>query len=235
MSALSVHASRGLAAARSGAALRLALADAGRRLGAWHMKRNCSFAPRQLLGVYLACARCRPGHRRPVLVDGRAVRPAVRRRRAARRRRRDRRLRPPCRRPREHDAGPGRLSVDCTLRPARPSRSISSRRLGPGRARASRRLADRAVGRGPAHRRRPLRAPRAAPRSWPTNCARRCAGRRTSRPPDDRQPEEFSKRGTTDDDDSIPWPSVQPARPGPRRGMRRSAAWAVNDLPAARR
>jgi uncharacterized membrane protein len=53
MSALSVHASRGLAAPVP--ASRFA-ADADPADGSmrWHMKRNCSFAPRQLLGVYLS-------------------------------------------------------------------------------------------------------------------------------------------------------------------------------------
>jgi uncharacterized membrane protein len=52
MSALSVHASR-----RPGSpapAPRFAVADESDGSVRWHMKRNCSFAPRQLLGVYLS-------------------------------------------------------------------------------------------------------------------------------------------------------------------------------------
>ena len=56
MSALSVHASRGLGSPAP--APRFAcVADAADGSVRWHMKRNCSFAPRQLLGVYLSlCA-----------------------------------------------------------------------------------------------------------------------------------------------------------------------------------
>ena len=56
MSALSVHASRGLGS--PAAAPRFAsAADTGDGSMRWQMKRNCSFAPRQLLAVYLSlCA-----------------------------------------------------------------------------------------------------------------------------------------------------------------------------------
>src|SRR5215207_6082480 len=51
MSALSVHASRGLAAPAPALGFAAAVATADGSLE-WLMKRNCSFAPRQLLAVY---------------------------------------------------------------------------------------------------------------------------------------------------------------------------------------
>lgn len=53
MSALSVHAPRGLASPGSPPRFASAVEQADGSLQ-WLMKRNCSFAPRQLLGVYLS-------------------------------------------------------------------------------------------------------------------------------------------------------------------------------------
>ena len=56
MSALSVHASRGLGSPAPAPRFACA-ADAADGSVRWHLKRNCSLAPRQLLGVYLSlCA-----------------------------------------------------------------------------------------------------------------------------------------------------------------------------------
>jgi uncharacterized membrane protein len=56
MSALSVHASRGLGSPAPAPRFACAADEADGSIR-WHMKRNCSFAPRQLLGVYLSlCA-----------------------------------------------------------------------------------------------------------------------------------------------------------------------------------
>jgi len=52
MSALSVHASRGLGSPAPSPRFASVAGDADGSVR-WHMKRNCSFAPRQLLGVYL--------------------------------------------------------------------------------------------------------------------------------------------------------------------------------------
>ena len=139
------------------------VADAADGSVRWHMKRNCSIAPRQLLGVYLslcvvawASAAC-SGPGAPCVLPFAGAELLAARRRA-------RRLRPPCGRPREHDAAAG-AAVGRLHRSAGATEQVDfPRRLGAGRAGASRRLADRAVGRGPAHRRRPVRAPRAAPR-----------------------------------------------------------------------
>ena len=177
MSALSVHASRGLARRRR-RPLRFASA-AGRRPTArcsGCCKRNCSIAPRQLLGVYLSLCAVSLAHRGAVLDAGRAAGAAVRRRSScspsAPRCWSTPAMPPTARR---IALRPGRLHGRAARSAGAPSRSSSRAGLGAGRAGARRRLADRAFGRGPAHRGRPLRAPRAAPRRWPTSCARRCA------------------------------------------------------------
>ena len=99
------------------------------------------------------CARCRWASRGVFWLAGRTGRAALRRRRAAAARRGacwSTRAMPPI--SETHHAGrAARCSVEHRLRPARRARRVP-RRLGARRARARRRLADRAVGPGPAHR-----------------------------------------------------------------------------------